>query len=181
MITLIELKAHLNVTHALDDTILDIYRIAAEKKVEEDTRRAINQRTETYIIDGFPNEFTLPVAPVQSITTLKHNDADDVEQTLVEGTDFLFDNRELKGILRPVYGTTWPTTTMEIKSVTVVYVAGYTAGSEPEPLKLAALMIAASLYDQREDHVIGVSVVPVPVSAKFMMSGYVIKESYESG
>ena len=174
MITLTEAKAHLVVEHTDDDTLITALIAAVSDYVESYTGRAITERAaESLVLDGFCDPIELPVVPVQSVTSVQYNDTDDAQQTLA-ASGYRVDGRKLKTEIRLAYGADWPNTTAAPESVTVTYVAGYPAGQEPELLKRAALLLLGSLYEQRDNHITGVSINAVPMSAEILMQSYVV-------
>lgn len=170
MISLSEAKAQLNLTHDEDDTLIDSLISAVTKVCEHQTHRAITVTTKVETLDTFSTWIIeLPVAPFVSITSVRYDDADEVEQTLVEGTDFTLDTRNLKAKIYPIYGGAWPSTHPKPQSVRITYQVGYS--TVPDDLKQAALMLLSSLYEQREAHVDHTQV-PVPFGVELLLGPY---------
>lgn len=170
MITVAEVKSQSVIDHDDDDSLLSGFVVpAAESAVANFTNRVMDAAEQVQILDGFPPVITLEKAPYISITSIKYNDVDDVEQTLAS-SGYTVDSRGMYATITPVYGSSWPSTTAAPQSVTVTYQAGY--DSPPAALKQAALMIAASLYDLRENHIVGTTAASVPISAEYIMQPY---------
>ena len=173
MLSLSEAKKHLVVEDSHDDALIGSLVAAATDFIEGHTHQTIKERVKTLVIDGFSDEIELPAVPVQSVDSIKYNDTDEAEQTLATSV-YRVDSRNLKTKVCLAYDQDWPNTTAAPESVTITYTAGYEAGLEPELLKQAALLLLGSLYDQRENHITGVSIGEVPISAEFLMQKYVV-------
>jgi uncharacterized phiE125 gp8 family phage protein len=80
-----EAKVHCRIDADMtdDDTLVDGYITAARQWVEERTRRALITQTWDLWQDGWPDgdTFTLPMAPLQSVTHIKYVDEDDATAT----------------------------------------------------------------------------------------------------
>ena len=183
MITLSQLKSQLSIDTDFteDDTFLSTLIDAAEAHVAQHTGRVLDSETKTEHLDDFPtcDYFSLKSAPFISLTSITYVDADGAAQTWTASPlPYVVVTDEGMPKVYLAYNQTWPTARYQKKSVTVTYLAGYAdsgsplTSTAPAALKQAALMIAASLYDQRENHVIGVSINSVPVSAERLMAPY---------
>lgn len=165
VVTLDEVKAHLNVFHGDDDAMLTIYLAAAVATIDPARGgwlgRALRPQTWQLRRDGFPTcGIELPYPPLISVTSFKYDDADGDEQTLVADTDYRVIGGDGliagKSELAPVYGGAWPTARCDHGSVRITYQAGYpVAGGEvvdamPEQIKAWVLLVVGSLYSQRE-------------------------------
>src|SRR5262245_51885551 len=111
-ITLTEAKAHLRVDHTADDTLIAMYIAAARTDCEEWTARAFVAQTWELVLDEFPDdEILLPRPPLQSVESIKYDDADGLEQTLAT-TEYAVDDASQPGWVVPVT-TGWPSSTFE--------------------------------------------------------------------
>ena len=91
--------------------------------------------------------------PLQSVTSIKYYDTDDVEYTLA-ATDYTVDADSFVGRVFLRYGKTWPSITLRpYIGVAVEYVAGYgdTAASVPRAVRHAILLTLGHWYKQREN------------------------------
>jgi uncharacterized phiE125 gp8 family phage protein len=170
-ITLVEAKAHLRVDHTDDDTLIQGLIAASRTSCENWTGRAFITQTLELVIDDFPSdEILIPKPPLQSVTSIKYDDADGVEQTL--GTLlYAVDNVSQPGWVVPS-SEGWPTSIWDgINSVRIRYVAGYDPGTDspidlaanvPASIKAAMFLLLGQLYDQREDIVVGTIVNRLP-------------------
>ena len=174
-VTLAEAKAHLGVFTSDDDAMINSLIKAARQSVEVFTSRAICTQTVTLTLDSFPAKITLPRMPVQSITSISYIDENGSTQGF---TDF---KAELTGSvdasISPAYEKTFPATRSESSAVSVVYVCGYGNQTDspdtiPFPIKQAILLLVGSMYNNRENEVIGVSVNEVPINVRWLLNAY---------
>ncbi len=171
MITLAEAKAQLQITHSDDDDFITALLAAAVEVVEGYTHRVTGEADKTLTLDCFSEEMELPHAPVSQVAAVKYYDEAGDQQTL-DQAEYFVDGSELFTKVRRGFGSAWPVVQAGYGKVSIEYKAGYAPGSEPAPLKQAALMLLASLYEQRENHITGVMASSVPVSAQFLMQPY---------
>lgn len=93
--------------------------------------RALRPQTWELRLYEFPScddgAIRLPYPPVTSITSIKYDDSDGVEQTLVADTDYrVFDLGDAnQTLVAPVYNGSWPSARYDKESVRIRYVAGY--------------------------------------------------------
>jgi uncharacterized phiE125 gp8 family phage protein len=136
---------------------------AAEKHLERELGRALLTQTRTAYFDCLScRGLELPIAPVQSVTSITYVDVDQAEQTL-PATDYFV--RIVDGVARivPATGKTWPATAYIDGAVKVVFIAGYgEAADVPADLKQAIKMLAAHLYENREATLVGQSASVIP-------------------
>lgn len=155
-ITVSEAKLQAVIGHNADDDLLEIMISAVREHGEGITRRSFAPQTLEVVLDEFPAwEIELPNGPVTSITSVKYIDEDGVEQTLVSGTDYDEDTDSLIAKVQPVYQGEWPDTAVQPNAVRVRYEAGWTSSNVPDAIKQWMLVRVASLYAQRENHIVG--------------------------
>mgnify|MGYP001811619452 CR=1 FL=1 len=96
-------------------------------------------------LDNFPVEpIKLHRKPVSAITSIKYQDADDVQQTLATSV-YKFDQPRREIVLD--YNQNWPDVLEQRNAVEILYVAGYgDASAVPDTIKEAVLCKAASLF-----------------------------------
>ena len=160
-VTLTEAKLHLRVDHSTDDNLITALITAAREHVEHVTERSLITQTLELVVDAFPAaEIRLPRPKLISITSVKYDDADGVEQTM-DAADYTTDTYSEPGWLFPVYGTDWPSTLDAPNAVRVRYVAGYgSASAVPSGIKAWMLVRIGALYKNREELVDGRNVAP---------------------
>jgi uncharacterized phiE125 gp8 family phage protein len=171
-VSLEDMQEHLRVetdgTNPDDDVILALISVAREF-VERFSNRALITQTWELALDAFPccDHIVLPYPPLQSIFSLKYYDTDETELTISS------DNYQLDTYLEPgkiilAYGEVWPSQTLRsANGVIVRYVAGFgnTASDVPGRYKHAIKMVAAHLYENREDSMErALSTVPIGAS-----------------
>ena len=156
VVSLTEVKNQLriDVSAVADHDAFRLFIPAIRHKTENHLQKTLITSTWKYRLNCFPDEIQLPMAPIQSITSIDYIDDDGNPQVF---TDFQF-NKE--GRLLPAYDFTWPSTREQLDAVTITYIAGYdNAGEVPEDVKLAMLLWIGECDIAREDVVVGAGVV----------------------
>lgn len=142
-------KLHLRVDHNADDTLITSYIKSARELGEGLARRAFMTQTLELVLDGFPaaRALKLPRPPLQSVTSVKYFDTDNVEHTW---TDYVVDARSDPG--RLIFKSTPSTGLVESGAVVVRFVAGYgaTAASVPGTFVQGILLTVGHWYENRE-------------------------------
>ena len=168
-----EAKDHLRVDVDDDDTLIDNLIIAARKRLENDTSRALITQTWDLFMDRFPLSdriaIEVPKAPLQSVTSIKFIDTDGVLQTL-DSSKFRVDIASDPGRITPAFNEVYPSTREVTNAVEVRFVAGYGDASRdiPDDLEQAMLMLIGHWYEHRETVAQGVSAVKVPMAYEFL-------------
>jgi uncharacterized phiE125 gp8 family phage protein len=164
-ITLDEAREHLRLdpygsppVHPDDDYVTALIT-AARTWTEEYLRRALATKTIEIVYDSFYDiDLALPLAPVQSVTSVEYIDRDGATQTLattVYGVDTFANKLYLK------YNQQWPEIQDTVNPVIVTAVVGYTNGESPDtypfpaPIKSALNLIIANLYENRQQDQVG--------------------------
>ena len=154
-----ETKNWLNVSTSDDDSLISMLIKMAREKVERDHDTAIITQTIDFISDKFSGSenddgcVELAISPVQSITSVKYYDADNVEQTLAAENYHLDKYGFGRAKIVKAAGVSWPATYNRPDAVTVRAVCGFgdAAANVPEPLRVAMLLMVKYNYDNRED------------------------------
>ncbi len=94
---------------------------------------------------------TVPLPPLQSVTSVKYYGTDNAEYTM-PATDYFVDTKNQPGRIALAYSKVWPTTTLRpIDGIVIRFVTGFGAATDvPKKIKQAMLMHIAWLYEQRE-------------------------------
>jgi uncharacterized phiE125 gp8 family phage protein len=147
VITLPDARAHLRVTESAEDTVIQGFIDAASAYLDARDGvlgEALVTQTWRLAMDT-PDEVTLPLGPVQSITAIQFIDAAGVTQTYSAANYRLVgQNVEL------VTGAVWPTVADRQEAFWIDFVAGYGAASQvPATVRTAALMMIGEMYDAR--------------------------------
>lgn len=100
---------------------------------------------------GDNNFVELPMAPLQSITSVK-TFASDNSSTTFASTNYFEDTNSTPGRLILNTGSTWPSFTRNQNGIEIVYVVGYgdEATDVPSALRTAIKMLAVHWYENRE-------------------------------
>lgn len=135
--------------------------------------RALVNQSWTQGVDAFASPLRLPLAPVQSITSVTYYDADNASQTLASSVYTLLDD-ELGPFVTLQADQSWPGTFSREDAVTVTYVAGYgAAGSDvPASIRHAIKLLVGNFYENREAVVIGQTPVELPMAVHALLSPY---------
>lgn len=130
-------KAALGITTTSQDAMIDAAIAAAVSSLDAATGwlgRALRPQTWELRLSEFPHcrEIRLPFPVLQSVTSIKYDDANGTEQTLVEDVDYrVFGvGDHLFGSVHPAYSMTWPGARCDKESVRIRYVCGYDAEVE---------------------------------------------------
>ena len=156
-VTVDEVKAHTSVEHSADDTLLGTYIKAARLHGENLTGRQFVAATWELVLDDFPansGHLVLPKPPLQSVTSVVYYDTDNVQQTLVEGTDYVVSTDHEPGRVYLAPDQTWPPTYDRFDAVRVRYVTGWPLDggdpTTPEDIKAWLMVRVSDLYEFRE-------------------------------
>lgn len=153
IVSLEDMKAHLRVDHADDDTLIEGLIKAATSYFDGWSGilgRALIAQTWELTIDRFPPcEMKLPLGPLMSVTSVKYDDADGIERIL-DAEAYDIDKASEPGWVLPVNG--WPATASAINAVRVRFVAGFgeQATDAPEAIRLAIKLHVQTNYDPLE-------------------------------
>lgn len=152
-VTLEEARGQCRIDGTAEDELLAGAVGAARQHLEEITGRALLTQTWELFLDAWPGgrEIALPRPPLQSVTSVKYVDVDDVEHTLA-GAAYLVDTVGLPGRLVLREGASWPAAALRaVNGVCVRFVAGWPEpGDAPAELRLAARMLVGHWFENRE-------------------------------
>lgn len=118
--------------------------------------------------DGFDPwpSLELPIAPVQSVTSIAYVDFDGTNRTL-DPTRYVVEtpSNQVSQII-PTYGNTWPSTRWQPNAVTVTFVAGYgDPDNVPETTRQAIYLLIGHWYENREATGTNMTEIPLGVQA----------------
>lgn len=165
---------------ALVTTLIKAVRGYVESYLEQSL---LTQTWKLTLDDGFahrsrrshPSEFYLPRGPVQSVTSVKYIDIDEVEQTLVAGTDYEVNLSVTPPAIRPKSGKAWPSTNPQYGAVEVLYVTGYgdTAAAIPQNILHAMRLYLVDIWENRQSRAMvfdkGITLPPAPLYANYLL------------
>jgi len=174
--TVAEMKVHLGIGAA--ETQWDAYipRLitGARAHTEDRTNRGLITQTITLVMDAFPVQIVLPVAPVASVTHIKYVDTGGTIQTLAP-SKYRTDLVGVPSKITPAYQETWPTTRTVISAVEVEFIVGYgAAGSSiPGPLLNAMELLVDHWFENRS--AVGDVGGPVALSFEALVRHYIVR------
>ena len=148
-VTVAEAKAHCRVTASDEDTQFGNWIKAARQHIEREC--SIRLVTQTVVMrgDGLTALERLPVAPIQSVSSVAYLDSNGATQTLA-GADYTAVLYGLDPTIRKAAGAMWPVTYDARDAVTVTAVAGYGAASAvPMDIKHAILLMVETMFHNR--------------------------------
>lgn len=181
-----DLAAHLRFTpDAAEEIELERMIASATLFAEHYTGRFLILRTVEQIFDEFPSDMynrsaqylKLRGGEANSISSVTYYDTDFVEQTL-DSSKYRILTKLGSTKLFPALGEKFPTDVAEdVGVITVTYNVGDTPADLPSPIKSAVLLIAASLFENRENEVIGqgIAMLKPIVAAKDLLHPYKVR------
>lgn len=135
MVTLEQAKAYLRFDSASsDDEIQDMVKAAREfiEGPKGRLNRVFLEQTWKLTLDSFPcGEIMIPLAPVQSIDSVRYYDEDGALQT-VNALDYYLDGDNEPPWVLTTGDFRWPSTLKAANAVEITFLAGYPAGAVSE-------------------------------------------------
>lgn len=167
-VTTSEMKTHLRVDSASEDTYIDTLITAARQRFEDDTSRALITQTWRLSADRFPSgdgSITLPRSPLISVSSIQYYDTSNVSQTMSSSL-YQVDTNQEHGRVVPVDAEVWPNTYTRHSAVNITFTAGYgaSAGYVPTIIKHAIKILVGHWYLSREPIATGISITSIPMS-----------------
>lgn len=168
---------HLKITNFDQDRLITSLIEAAREYVDGrdgSLGRALITQTWELALPRFPiSEIPIPLPPLQSVTSVKYDDENDVEQTLA-ASNYQVDTRSRTGRLVLASGGSWPGTFDNINAVRVLFVAGY--GTEPTdvrmPIRQGMLLLIGHWYEHREAVTIAQGGIVLPLAVEALLSPF---------
>lgn len=146
-----DLKTHLRIISAKDDTYLASLIRVAREHIEMEIGRSLITRTYTATFDFWPNArfWRLEFPSIQSVTHIKYYDTTSAQQTF-SADNYQVDDRRI--ILN--YGLSWPDIWDEANGIEIEYVAGFGDDPEdiPEGVRLGIMQLIGYWYNNREEY-----------------------------
>lgn len=177
-VTLTEAKAWLDIGYTAKDTVITGLIAAATAHLDGWAGilgRCLCEQTWRQDFDRFNRCLRIPLAPVISITSVKYDDADDVEQTV--GPQFYtLQNDDLGPYVKFLDTYSFASLHDERPAVRVTYLAGYPtvggAWSGPEDIKHAIALLVRHWFDNPTAVVVGVTAQKMPQSVDALLAKY---------
>lgn len=142
-------KAHVRFEDDDDDALIDAYVASARAHIEARTGTKLVTQTVSMKTDDWADLAHLPIAPLQSISSIAYTDANGDVVTL-SGTVYEARLELLEPTVVLKYGQSWPSR-QEGSLITVTAIAGYGGAAVVPPDILHAVRFAlADFYAMRE-------------------------------
>lgn len=171
-VTLAEAKAQCRVSIDEDDALIANLITAGREAVETIMRMGLaNQTYDMYLNSWWSGDLILPLPPLQSVTSIKYTDTDDV-QTTWASSNYYVSTAQFPGRVVLKAETTLPTAELkEVDAIVIRFVSGYADSADmPQLIKQAILLTIGHLYENRENVVIGqgIAALELPQGAKYL-------------
>lgn len=156
LVSLADIKAHLRIEWAYDDTTLTAIQAVVAEFLDGRNgylRRALCSQTWQWSLPCFPpsGELHFPMPPLQSVTSIQYYDETETLQTYAAANYYTY-TQEAVGYVKLKQAASWPATYVRDDAVLVTFVAGYGASSAvPAAIRQAALILAGNMYANRGD------------------------------
>lgn len=139
----------------MEDALIQALIDTATTQVQTFTRRAFLRGSYLAKLNYFPAKITLDVLPIDvDSVVVKYFDADNAEQTLAaEEYNVIYNGPDDYATIE--FNGSMPAVYDKKNAVSIAYDAGYAA--VPAPIKTAILMQVATMYENRQDEVVGAS------------------------
>lgn len=158
-----DVKSHLNINIADDDSLLSGYILAATAMLEARANRCFVTQSRTLKMNGFGDNRYVhgrtimpPRSPLKSVTSISYINSVGTSTT-VASSDYVVSTGEKPGRISEAYSATWPATYGQADDVTIVYVAGHStvASGVPANVQHAIKMVVGHWYRNREAVLVG--------------------------
>lgn len=167
VVTLAEAKEHSRITEPDDDPQLQLYLDSAHDMVEMWLNRKLSPTQMAGFHHNFVPEIMLPYPPVTSIDSIVCEAFDGTELTVpVDGYKLVTITSTLRFLND--YST--------CKNFIITFTCGYaTPEAVPAAIKHSIRMTCATLYEMREDAIVGTQVNEVPLTARNILRSYRVR------
>lgn len=168
VISVADLKEHLRVDHSDEDTLIEAYRDAAIKWVEDYCNTRLGDVTAVGYLDYF-YPVRVPVGPVTAISQITYTATGNVETTLPTA-NYYFDLKTQPARIR--FDNVPDVEDEALNRVQVSMTVGYAEADVPKPLIQAVKLMTAHLYETRIPVVTGTITSEVPLALKALLNPY---------
>ena len=154
-ISLSDMKSYLRIATSVpeDDSLITSYIQASREYYESIQNKSYMPKTLELALDKWPckDYIELKRPPVQSVTSVKYYDINDIEYTL-SSDDYYFDDYSFVPRIQLKYNKYFPPTTLRPNNAVIIrYVAGYlNSNSVPMTVVQAIKLLVAYWYENRE-------------------------------
>lgn len=133
---------------------------------------------QTNYLSTMKGPFVLKGGTTNSISSVLYYNTDGVLTTL-DSSQYRLINKHGKGYLRPAIQTEWPTDVIsdDLDVVIITYNTGKVPSDVPASVKSAILLIAASMFENRENEVVGqgIAMLKPIIAAKDLLHPYKVR------
>lgn len=160
-----------------DEAYFETLLTVARQSVENRTGRALMTQTIDVTFDNWPGSrlLMIPRPPLASVVHVKYIDTAGVEQTL-DASRYTVRTADVPGVIQLDYDDTWPTIRPEAGAIRVQAVVGWASrAAVPQALRHAVTLLAATLYEHREQFVVGTIVSSMPPTVAMMCDQYRVR------
>jgi len=162
VVSLEDAMEHSRITDHYDETVVQMCLDAAHDIIEQYLNRRLSTTLMIGVVSDFRKRITLPYPPIQKITNITCQNANETSITLIEGVHYKFDNVR-KAI---IFLNSWNDAYMHTE-FQVTFECGYAKIEDiPRSIPHAIRQTFATLYENREDTVIAMNVTEIPAPAK---------------
>ena len=174
-VSLADAKAHCRVDSNTDDAYIASLITVAREWVEDYLDRSLVTQQYVMRLDAFPPEIELPRPPMATsgtatAVTITYTTGDNAGTATLSTAEYRVDRDATPGVIRTLYGGSWPSHLMDQNSVTVTWWSGYGDSGTSVPMRArhAMLMLILHWYERRAA-VDAVSASEVPMGAKALL------------
>jgi uncharacterized phiE125 gp8 family phage protein len=169
-VSLLEMRQHLRVDDDDSDDYIRAITAAARQVVESYCKVSVMPTVWQYKLEYFPPRIILPVGPLLSTTGFQIDYVDSAGATQTLDSAEYQVSQGKTGQVVPAYGKTWPSTRPQLDAVTVTFTAGWPDDENvPPAIKQATKLICGTLYENREDVIVGVMVSQLPTTIRNLL------------
>ena len=139
-VTLDQAKLNMRIDGTDMDALIMLWVEGITAALEHEIGQCLMPQTWEVTLDAFPAAISLP-HPVISVTSVKYQDADGIEQTLAPETYKLI-RSAYQTVLVPVSGAAWPVTLSDTGAVVVTVLCGHGATATATPANVRLYILA---------------------------------------
>lgn len=161
-LTLIEVKAHLNILSNDDDTLILFLIGVVTEQAEEITNRQLMLATYEMTMDILPDRFEIKKPPLHAVEKIEYIPDGSDSYVLLDTSKYMVDTTVEPGVVIRRNDASYPSISWMVNAVRVTFAAGYTdTESVPKSIKQWMMIRISTLFEHREEIVVGVSVTPI--------------------
>ena len=161
-VTLEEAKAHLNILNNEDDVLISFLIGVATEQAEEITNLQLMRCTYEMTMDILPDRFEIKKPPLHAVEKIEYIPDGLSSYALLDPSKYMVDTTVAPGVIIRSSDATYPALSWRVNAIRVTFTAGYSdAAAVPKSIKQWMMIRIATLFEHREEIVVGVSVTPI--------------------